>query len=256
MSPSLQSALLGLVQGITEFLPISSSTHLLLFEKLLGFDSPGKSFGVVIQLGSGLAILCVFFERLFRRSDDRRKLLSLICLASIPAALVGLIFRHAIKAHLYTPTVVSLSLIIGGILFLLVEKFSLSKRCSQTEGVSVKQAGSVGICQTFALIPGVSRSGSTIASGLFVGMQRRTAIEFSFLLAIPALCGAGIIEGIAMCPSLSAGEGHILFTGFITSFISSILVIRPLINLVERHGLTPFGWYRIALGLALLITHH
>jgi len=254
----LQSAFLGLIQGVTEFLPISSTTHLLLFEKLIGFESsPGKSFEIIAQFGSGLAILCVFFERLFRRTDERRgRLLSLLFLATIPVALIGLTFHHAIKAYLYTPTVIALSLIIGGIFFLLIETLSQANKNSQTSNISIKQAGGVGICQILALIPGVSRSGSTVASGLFVGMQRRTAVEFSFLLAIPALCGAGIIECITAYHSPLSGESDILLVGFTTAFISSLLVIRPLITLIEKYGLTPFGWYRIALGCALFIFQH
>jgi len=248
MSSILQSALLGIVQGITEFLPISSTTHLLLFEKALGFESsPGKTFEVVIQFGSGLAIVLFFCKRLF----SNIKLPLLLLLATIPVAIVGGIFRHEIKGFLYTPAIVSCSLIIGGLFFLFVEKFSKSR--SSLDEISAKQAGNVGIFQTLALIPGVSRSGSTIASGLLFGIERKAAVEFSFLLAIPALCGAGIIEFIASYSSLTAEGGLVLFTGFTTAFLSSLLLIRPLINCIERRGLTPFGWYRIVLGFILLI---
>jgi undecaprenyl-diphosphatase len=249
MSSLLQSALLGIVQGITEFLPISSTSHLLLFEKALGFETfPGKTFEIVVQFGSGLAIVLLFCRRLFSNT----KLPLLLLLATIPVAIVGAAFRHEIKTSLYTPAIISLSLIIGGLFFLFVERFAKSQ--SSFEGISAKQAGNVGIFQTLALIPGVSRSGSTIASGLFFGIERKAAVEFSFLLAIPALCGAGIIEFVASYPSLTTEGSLILFTGFTTAFLSSLLVIRPLINFIERRGLMPFGWYRIVLGLLLFIT--
>ena len=246
----LQAALLGIVQGITEFLPISSSTHLLLFEKTLGLESsPEKSFEIILQLGSGMAIMAFFFKRLFSKTQERNRLLLLLFLATIPVAVVGFFAHHYIKTYFYTPTIINLSLIVGGIAFLLIDR--ASKTSSRGENISVRQAGGVGIFQTLALIPGVSRSGSTIASGLYVGMKRNVAVEFSFLLAIPALCGAGILECIISYPSITAERGIVLFTGFITAFLSSLFVIRPLIRLVEKRGLTPFGWYRIVLGLLL-----
>jgi undecaprenyl-diphosphatase len=258
MDDLLGSALLGLIQGLTEFLPISSTGHLILFEKLLSFHPPGKVFEVVVQLGSALAVCFAYFERLFRplvrcpsSSADRRFVLTL-ALATLPAGIAGFLFHHAIKGYLYNSTTVALSLILGGLFFLWLARRSPVVTCTRPEQVLPSQASWVGAAQAVALIPGVSRSGATIASGVLLGMDRRTATEFSFLLAIPTLMGASLYDLYAMRACLTPDHLSTLAVGFCVAFVVSSFAFRPLVTCIERWGFIPFAWYRIALGCIVL----
>lgn len=258
MNDLAASAFLGLIQGLTEFLPISSTGHLIFFEKLLSFHPPGKIFEVVVQLGSALAVSIAYFERLFfplvrspTSSADRRFLLTL-ALATIPAGVMGFVFHNAIKGYLYNSTTVALSLIAGGLFFLWIARRSPLVTTTSPEQVLPSQASWVGAAQAVALIPGVSRSGATIASGVLLGMNRRTATEFSFLLAIPTLLGASLYDLYAMRACLTPDHLMTLSVGFCVSFLVSLVAFRPLVTCIERWGFIPFAWYRIALGCIVL----
>jgi undecaprenyl-diphosphatase len=259
MDSNIASALLGLIQGLTEFLPISSTGHLIVCEKLLSFETPpGKIFEVVVQLGSAFAVLCSYFERLYKpvanfssSPTDRRFFFALI-LATVPAAIAGFLFHDFIKACLYNSAVVASSLIIGGIIFLWIDYKNKPTTCDSPQFVTAKQASWVGTAQALALVPGVSRSGATIASGVLVGMSRRAATEFSFLLSVPTLMGAGIYDLYSNRALLTVEHMSFLGIGFVTAFLSSLLVFRPLVTCIDRFGFTPFAWYRIFLGLFVL----
>jgi undecaprenyl-diphosphatase len=258
MTDLVASAVLGLIQGLTEFLPISSTGHLIVFEKLLSFHPPGKVFEVVVQLGSALAVCCAYFERLYQplvrfpsSSADRRFLLTL-ALATIPAGIAGFLFHSAIKGYLYNSVTVALSLILGGLAFLWIARRSPTITCTSPEQVLPSQASWVGAAQAVALIPGVSRSGATIASGVLLGMNRRTATEFSFLLAIPTLMGASLYDLYAMRALLTPDHLTTLAVGFLVAFIVSLFAFRPLVTCIERWGFVPFAWYRIVLGCIVL----
>ena len=259
MNEYIQSIILGIVEGLTEFLPISSTGHLILFERLLSFHPPGKVFEVVVQLGSALAVCLAYFGRLFRplirfpsSSPDRRFLLALI-LATIPAGVAGFFFHGAIKGYLYNPTTVATSLILGGLFFLWIARRSPTITCTSPESVLPSQASWVGAAQAVALIPGVSRSGATIASGVLLGLNRRTATEFSFLLAVPTLLGASLYDLYAMRASLTPDHYASLFVGFLVSFVVSFFAFRPFVSCIERWGFIPFAWYRISLGFVVLV---
>jgi undecaprenyl-diphosphatase len=258
MNDLIASALLGIIQGLTEFLPISSTGHLIFFEKLLSFHSPGKVFEVVVQLGSVLAVCCAYFERIFlpvirfpTSPSDRRFLIAL-ALATIPAGVMGVLFHSAIKGYLYNSTTVALSLIFGGLVFLWISRRSPVVTCTSAEQVRPSQASWVGAAQAVALIPGVSRSGATIASGVLLGLDRRTATEFSFLLAIPTLLGASLYDLYATRAYLTPDHLSTLAVGFTVSFVVSLIVFRPFVTCIERWGFMPFGWYRITLGCIIL----
>jgi undecaprenyl-diphosphatase len=261
MDSHLSSALLGIVQGLTEFLPISSTGHLILFEKAIDFQGPPeKIFEVVVQLGSALAVMCAYFERILRpvrqfsSSPDDRRFLFILFLATIPAGIAGFLFHNFIKACLYNTVTVASSLIIGGLIFLWIERRRGTVKCTHPESISHWQASWVGTAQALALVPGVSRSGATIASGVLVGMSRRAATEFSFLLAVPTLMGAGIYDLCSNRHLLTVDHISFLSIGFFTAFLSSLIVFRPLVNCIDRFGFTPFAWYRIGLGLFVLFS--
>jgi undecaprenyl-diphosphatase len=245
MDSLIPAAILGLVQGLTEFLPISSTGHLILFEKMLDFQSlPGKTFEVVVQLGSACAVCCAYFQRflcpLKRFAPEDRRFLSLLILAMIPAGIVGFVFHDFIKGCLYDGRIVALSLIVGGLIFLWIERRKTPVTCVRPEEVGPWHASWVGTAQALALVPGVSRSGATIASGVLVGMSRRAATEFSFLLAVPTLMGAGLYDLFAHRSFLTVDHLACLIVGFLTALVSSFLVFRPLVNCIDRFGFTPF----------------
>ena len=260
MDNVVSSALLGIIQGLTEFLPISSTGHLILFQRLLHFQAPpGKIFECVVQLGSVLAVLFAYFERLIppikrlASSGDDRRFFTMILIATIPAGILGFLFHAPIKAVLYNHITVALSLIIGGFFFLKMESWQKTTLCNSPEDVRPWQASVIGTAQAIALIPGVSRSGATIASGVLVGMSHRAATEFSFILAIPTLFGAGFYDLFANRQHLTLEHATSLTIGFTTAFLASLLVFRPLVRCIDRYGFTPFAWYRIVLGILVLI---
>ncbi len=254
MDNILSAAILGLMQGLTEFLPISSTAHLILMQKLLEFKAPPhKIFEVIVQIGSALAVLTVYWERLIFSLKGDRPFLAKIAVATVPAALIGFLFHSPIKTLLYNHITIGLSLILGGLFFLLIDRIKQHPSCNAPETIHPKQATLIGAAQAVALIPGVSRSGATIAAGVLVGMSASAATQFSFMLAIPTLLGAGCYELFSNWHAITAEHATTLSIGFLTSFVASLLVFRPLVQGIDRYGFRPFGWYRIGLGILLLL---
>jgi undecaprenyl-diphosphatase len=255
----LDAILLGLVEGLTEFLPVSSTGHLILLDELLGFNGPpGKVFEVVIQLGAILAICVVYFARLWAVAtglkDDpgARRFVTAVLLAFLPAMVLGAGLHGVIKSVLFNPTVVSLALITGGVAILVVERFLPTPRYHRIEGFSAPLALKIGLCQCLALVPGVSRSGASILGALLMGVDRRAAAEFSFFLAVPTMAGATVYDLYKNWKGMSIDDGALIVVGFITAFVAAALVVKTLVDFVGRYGFTPFGWYRIAVGTSML----
>lgn len=255
----LDAILLGLIEGLTEFLPVSSTGHLIIFDRLLDFQGPpGKVFEVVIQLGAILAICTVYFARLWKvvtglpDSPEARRFALAVTLAFLPAMLLGAGLHGIIKTLLFNPTVVSVALIVGGVAILLVERLVPVARYHQIERFPAPLALKIGLCQCLALVPGVSRSGATILGSLLMGVDRRTAAEFSFFLAIPTMAGATVYDLYKNWGVMSLDAGALIAVGFITAFIAAALVVKTLVDFVGRYGFAPFGWYRIALGTGML----
>ena len=256
----LAAALLGLVQGVTEFLPVSSTAHLLLLGRWIGYDDPGGVFTVMIQLGSILAIVWLYRAKilalctgLFSRHDDRHFAFAII-LATIPALLAGALLSGVIKRVLYqSPRVFAVAFIAGGLVMLAVERLRPAAALGNAEQIRLPRAFGVGLCQALALIPGVSRSGATIVGGMVLGLDRAAAAEFSFFLAIPTMTAAFAHDLLDVRHSLSATRALEIGVGLSMAFISSLLIIRPFLSFVRRSGFAPFAWYRIALGTVLLV---
>lgn len=255
----LQAALLGLVEGLTEFIPVSSTGHLILLVDLLGFEGPpGKVFEIVVQLGAILAICVLYFRRLLgvllaAPSDpDARRFILVILLGFLPAMVIGFFAHSYIKSVLFSPLVVSISLILGGIAIIVIEQKLPRARHHRVEDLPAGLALKVGFCQALAMIPGVSRSGATIMGGLLLGVDRRAATELSFFLAIPTMLAATVYDVYKNRAVLSMDDGGVIAVGFLVAFFSALLVVRTLIGFVSRHGFTLFGWYRIVLGAVML----
>src|SRR3954452_8673624 len=252
MSDLVAALILGIVEGITEFLPISSTGHLILAGELVGATGERWDvFKIVIQTGAMLAVLWEYRARFFR--VDVALYRNLI-VAFIPAAVLGLAFSKQIKAHLFHAVPVALAFIIGGVIILLVERASLRTRVQSTQAMTWRDALKVGIAQCFALIPGTSRSGATIIGGMLFGLSRKAATEFSFFLAVPTLVAAGLYDLWKHRDMLSASDAPIFGVGSVVAFVSAFVVIRWLIRYVATHDFKPFAWYRIAFGLLVLAT--
>jgi undecaprenyl-diphosphatase len=252
MSDLVNALILGVVEGLTEFLPISSTGHLILAGDLLGFnDERGKVFEIVIQTGAMLAVVWEYRARFFRVDG---KLYQNLIVAFVPAALLGLAFGSYIKAHLFKPVPVALAFIIGGAIILLVDRASRPGRIQESSEMTWLDALKVGIAQCFALIPGTSRSGATIIGGMLFGLSRRAATEFSFFLAVPTLVAAGVYDLWKNRALLSADDAGIFAVGSVAAFVSAFVVIRWLIRYVANHDFRPFAWYRIVFGLLVLLT--
>jgi len=250
----LHALLLGLVEGITEFLPISSTGHLILAGDLIGFnDERAGVFFVAIQTGAMLAVVWEYRARFFRIDPA---LYRNLVVAFIPAAALGLLFSKYIKSALFHAVPVALAFIAGGVVILLVERRSFKPRVEDTRSMSWLDALKVGIAQCFALIPGTSRSGATIIGGMLFGLSRPAATEFSFFLAVPTLCAAGAYDLWKNRALFSADDLGMFAVGLVISFASAFVVIRWLIRYVATHDFRPFAWYRIAFGAAVLVTAH
>lgn len=261
--------LLGIVEGATEFLPISSTGHLIIAGDLLNFnDDKGKVFEIVIQLAAILAVcweyrkkLALTFVEIVQRPGDHQskaqQLVFNLLLAFLPAAVLGLIFHDAIKAHLFTPFTVAIALIVGGFTILFIENRtakSIGKTVTHNiDNVSRKQAIQIGFAQSLALIPGVSRAGATILGGVIFGLDRKTATEFSFFLAIPIMFAATAFDLLKSWKLLSADDIGMFAVGFITAFASALLVIKMLLRFVANHDFKVFAWYRIVFGIIVLL---
>lgn len=257
----IQAFILGVVQGITEFLPISSTGHLLLVSRFMGFEgSLGGTFEIFIQLGSVLAVIGYYFRDLltqakgFVRGGESRRFWFAILLAFIPAAIVGLIFRDFIKAVLFeTPLVIAAALFGGGVMLIVVELLPIKRWISRVEDVPFSRALLVGVFQCLALIPGMSRSGSSMIGGLLGGMDRRTAASFSFYLAIPTLGSATIVDLLTNLDLITAADIPRLIIGFVTTLVVSWLAIAWLLRFISTHSFIPFGIYRIVVAGVIVV---
>src|SRR5215203_2665525 len=252
----IAAALLGVVQGLTEFLPVSSTAHLLLGARILGFQDPGGVFTVMIQLGSIVAIVWLYRVKILRvlaglpSDPDARHFVLMIGVAFLPALIAGALFSGFVKRVLYTtPSVIAVSFIAGGIIMLIVERYRPRPTVLMVDETSLGRALAIGACQTLALIPGVSRSGATIVGAMALGLDRTAAAEFSFFLAIPTLGAAFAHDLLDARHNLSAARAEEIAIGFVAAFIASALVITPFLSIVRRVGFVPFAWYRIAAGL-------
>jgi len=260
MSDILTIILLGIVEGVTEFLPVSSTGHLILAGALLGYDeSHWKVFNVVIQLGAILAVVVVYWRTflavlsgLVRREPEAWRFLRNVVVAFLPSAVLGLLLHKQIEAMLGSPTIVSVALIVGGLAILVIDRGQSKGGERGIADISLGKAAGVGLIQCLSMIPGVSRSGATILGALSLGVERRTAAEFSFFLAIPTMLGATTLELAKNHDDLGVGLGAIAL-GFVVSFVVALVVIRWFIGLVSRRGFAPFGWYRIAVGGLALV---
>lgn len=261
----LKAALLGVIEGLTEFLPVSSTGHLIVFEDLLHFNPANPAtFIIAIQAGAILAVCWDYRERLFAIlgglfSEPRQQRLVInVCIAFVPAAVVGVMFSKLIKSVLFYPVPVATALVVGGIIILLVEKAharpGYQPRVATIDDMRWSDALKVGCLQCLALIPGTSRSGSTIIGGLVVGLSRTAATEFSFFLAIPTVIGATVYELYKARDQLSMADLPVLGVGFVTTFISAMLVVRWLLRYISKNDFRVFGWYRIVFGGVILLT--
>lgn len=255
----LQAAFLGLVEGLTEFIPVSSTGHLILFVDLLGFQGPpGRVFEVVIQFGAILAVCVLYFQRLWRlllglpRDEEARHFVLGILLAFLPAVVIGIVAHGFIKSVLFSPWVVAISFIVGGLAILAVEAWRPVPRYVAVEQFSLRMCLSIGFCQTLAMIPGVSRSGATIMGALMLGANRTAAAEFSFFLAIPTMLGAASYDLYKSRHALDAAGLELIAIGFVVAFVAALLVVRALLAWISRHGFGPFAWYRIIIGTLML----
>lgn len=249
------AALLGLVEGLTEFIPVSSTGHILLAGHFLGFCSPGKTFEVVIQLGAILAVLSVYFGRLLdialRLPSDAkaRSFVVAVLLAFLPAAVIGASLHGFIKGVLFnTPMVVAVTLIIGGFILLLVDRMPMTPRYHDVMDLPPSLALKIGLFQCLAMIPGVSRSGSTIVGGMLLGVEKRVAAEFSFFLAMPTMAGAFAYDLYKNWSVMRADSMTEIAVGFVTAFIVGVIVVRYVLDYISRHGFVLFAWWRIIVG--------
>ena len=254
----LKAFVLGLVEGITEFLPISSTGHLIIAGDLLNFNNDkGKIFEIVIQLGAILAVCWEYRAKIGQvlattNQKSSQRLIVNLGLAFLPAALIGLALHHQINEYLFKPLTVACALILGGIAILIIERIAPQPTIANTDEMDWKHALKIGFAQTVALIPGVSRSGATILGGILFGVSRSAATEFSFFLAIPIMFAATAFELLSNRNLLSWQDTDLFAVGFITAFISALLVIKLFIRYVAKHNFTGFAWYRIVFGFIVL----
>jgi undecaprenyl-diphosphatase len=259
----IKAAILGVVEGLTEFLPISSTGHLIMVGDLLNFnDERGKVFEIVIQFAAILAVCWEYRAKIMAvvsgipsQKSAQRFTINLL-IAFMPAAVLGLLFAKAIKEHLFAPVPVAMAFIVGGLIILWAEKRKHTVTVKAVDDMNWKDALKVGCAQTLALIPGTSRSGATIIGGLFFGLSRKAATEFSFFLAIPTLFGATVYEVVKYRHLFHAADWSLFLVGGLMSFISAFLCVRWLLRYISHHDFTAFAWYRIAFGLAVLGTYY
>ena len=256
----LSAGLLGIVEGLTEFLPVSSTGHLILADSLLGIGGPeSKLFDIVIQLGAILAVCWVYRERLVQAvtglatERTQQRFVANIVIAFLPAAIAGVILYRIIKDVLFSPWVVAVSFIVGGFLILLIERVRPRPVVNDVDRISWGTALGIGCCQILAMIPGVSRAGATIMGALLLGVDRAPATQFSFFLAIPTMFGAAVYDLYKNRAILSFDGAVLIAIGFVVAFIAALFVVRRLVDFVSRHGFGVFAWYRIAVGAVALI---
>ena len=253
--------ILGIVEGVTEYLPVSSTGHLILATELLGFKADEWAvFNIAIQPGAILAIVVLYWRTfwdvlvgMFRRSPDAWRFVRNVLIAFVPAVVLGLTFGDNIELLLGNAVVVAWALIIGGIGILLVEKFARPQPCDGVSSLSLKQSIMVGLAQCLAMIPGVSRSGATILGGMSFGVDRKTAAEFSFFLAVPTLTGATVLQLFKHWDQIPTDQFAWIGLGSLVSFIVAVVVVKAFIAIITRYGFGPFAWYRIVAGAVALI---
>ena len=257
----LKALILGIVEGLTEFLPISSTGHLILVGDLLDFnDERGKLFSIVIQSGAILAVVWEFRERVlavargFGRDRAANRFVLNLFIAFLPLAILGLLFKDSIEAHLFKPLPVAAAFIVGALLILWAERRDHVVRVNTVDEMSALDALKLGFAQALALIPGTSRSGATIIGGLLFGLSRRAATEFSFFLAIPTLIVATVYKLYKERALLSVDDLSMWAVGFVASFVSAFFCVRWLLRFISTHDFTPFAWYRIFFGIVVLVT--
>ena len=268
VSQTVTVILLGIIEGITEWLPISSTGHMLLFDSFITLDATPQfksMFFVVIQLGAILAVIVLYWKKLWPLKKDENKLkwkkdtLSLwlkTIVAIIPSGIVGILFDDWMDEHLHTPSVIAMALILYGIFFIVIEKYNRTRTplTASTDDITYPLALYTGLFQILSLVPGTSRSGATIIGALLLGFDRTTAAEFSFFMGIPTMAGASLIKIIKFGFNFTSEELIILLTGTLTAFAVSLLVIRFLMNFIKKKDFTLFGIYRIILGVAIIFS--
>lgn len=260
----LKALLLGIVEGLTEFIPVSSTGHLLLIDHFIGVgdDDFGKTFAVLIQLGAVLAILSVYFARLWNvavtlpSSAASRRFVTGVLLAFLPAAIIGALLHGFIKGVLFNPFLVCCTLIAGGLILLVIDDMDLEVRHDDAMAFPVSMYVKIGFIQCLAMIPGVSRSGSSIVGAMLLGASKRAAAEFSFFLALPTMAGAFAYDLLKNRDQLSADNVTLIAIGFVAAFLSGLVVVKKLLDIVSNYGFKPFAYWRIivgSVGLALLV---
>ena len=257
----LKAAILGLVEGATEFIPVSSTGHLIVVSNWLGLvDERAKTFNIFIQLGAILAIVWLYRTRLARsvtearRDSAGRRLIINLMVAFLPSAIVGFLAHDWIKSRLFNPAVVAVALIVGGILILLIERWGPRSVVDDVNQVPTRSAFGVGLAQVLSLIPGTSRSGATIMGGYALGLSRTAATEFSFFLAIPVMFAATGYDLLKSWALLAAPDLPMFAVGFVVSFVSALIVVRLFVSYVSKHSFRAFAWYRIVLGVIVWVT--
>lgn len=256
-----KTVLIGVVEGLTEFLPVSSTGHIILAAELLQFEGPpGKVFEIVIQLGAILAVCFLYRQKLWttgvgvlRREKPALRFAATIVVAFLPAAIVGVVAHKYIKTILFNPWVVAVALIVGGIAILVIERFAQRPRIKTVDEVDLKTAFLIGLCQCLAMVPGVSRAGATIMGARVFRVDRAAAAEFSFFLAIPTMIGATVYDLYKNWSVLSWDHGAVIALGFVAAFLSAAVVVGAFVRFISRHGFAVFAWYRIVLGSIALI---
>ncbi|WP_309643633.1 undecaprenyl-diphosphate phosphatase [Phenylobacterium sp.] len=257
MADWIYAVILGLVEGLTEFIPVSSTGHLLLTKTLLGLpDGFWDTFSVMIQLGAILAVVVLYFQRLwgvFLRlpSDPKaRWFAASVVIAVIPSVIVGLTLHDFIKTVLFESAgLICVMLILGGIALIAVDRWAPAPKEADSMALSWKRTLGIGLCQCLSIVPGVSRSGATIVGGVLLGIDRRAAAEFSFFMAIPTMVGAFALDFWENKDVLTSDNLGIIAVGFVVSFISGLIVVRTMLDFINRFGLAPYGWWRIAVGV-------
>jgi undecaprenyl-diphosphatase len=265
-----KAALMGIVEGLTEFLPISSTGHLILANAMMGFSQAAgsekaKVFEIAIQTGAIFAVILVYMQRLKDTvtglgSDPKAQRFALnVLIGFLPAVVMGLLVGKAIKEHLFTPTVVATTFIIGGVIILIAERIAARQphaRIETIDDLGFVDAIKVGLIQCLAMVPGTSRSGATIIGGMLMGLSRKAATDYSFFLGIPTLVGAGVYSLYKEREILSPDDLPLFATGLVFAFLSAWVCVRWLIRYVSSHTFVPFAWYRIAFGILILVTAH
>ena len=260
----LKSIVFGIVEGITEWLPISSTGHLILLNAVIPLTDNAEFWDMykyIIQLGAILAVIVLYWHKLWpfspKKNEKEKKdtwdIWVKIVIASIPTGIVGVLLNDYADAHLSTPVVVAVALIVYGVLFLVIERVPRKAKIKSIAAIDFKTAFLIGCAQSLAVIPGKSRSGSTILGALLLGLSRGTAAEFSFFLAIPVMFGVSLLELVKHAAAVSLGEVIVLIVGMVVSFVVSVMVIRSLMSYIRKHNFRAFGLYRIALGALILI---